>query len=185
MAYERKIKITSGIGDAYEHYKHKKVVCDIDKKTYVDLVYTINKKISDNIIKNSLEFKLPFRLGSILILKNKLKIRVKDGKIQKNKMIVDWEASWNYWNKEYPNLTHNEIKKFKGKQVLYQTNDHSNGYVMSWKWNKMGSKFINKSVYSFKPTKQNRLDLATWIKSDDKNNDYYLQKSISRYEKRN
>ena len=181
MAYERDVKIDKGLWDAYKHYKHKKVVPTIDRATYVKIVHDINKKISKAIIEESLEFKIPFHLGMLSIKKNKLKIRIKDGKLLKPKMVVDWEASWKMWMEDNPGLTHNEIKKLPGKQVIYQTNEHTNGYIMGWKWAKSMSRFRNSSVYMFKPTKQNRIDLGRWIKSGDRENDYYLSDTGNKY----
>jgi len=181
MNYVREVKIDKTLADSYIHYKKKKGILALSKKDYLKIIYLINNKISKAIIENSLEFKMPYRLGLLCVNKNKLKINIKDGKILKHKMVVDWEASWKMWHEEYPELTHNEIKHLKGKQVVYQTNDHTNGYIMCWKWNKDSSMFRNKSVYSFKPTKQNRLNLGKWIKSEDRTNDYYLQ-NTRRYE---
>lgn len=175
---KHRLKITAGLWDAYKHYKKKKEIPLIDRKRYVKICHALNKKISEKIIKESFEFKIPFRLGTISIRKNELKIRIKDGKIQKNKMIIDWEATWNFWVQEYPDKTKSEIKLIPDKNVIYQTNDHSNGYIMKWCWDKAGSNFINKTLYKFKTTKQNRLDLAKHIKSDDRENDYYLQKKL-------
>lgn len=174
---KHEIKITDGLWDAYKHYKRKKGVPGITRKEYVDICHSLNKKVSDKIIKESLDFKIPFGLGSLSIKKNELKIRIKDGKIQKNKMIVDWETTWKIWNEEYAGLTNKEIRKLPNKTVVYQMNEHSNGYIMKWYWDKAGTKFNNKRVYRFKPTKQNRLDLATHIKSGDRENDYYMSGS--------
>ena len=54
-------------------------------------------------------------------------------------------------------------------------NEHSNGYVYSWVWNKVNTNVKNMSVYKFRPVKQNRLDLKDWIHSDERENDYYLK----------
>jgi len=170
------IKITMGLWDAYKQYKKKKGVPGITRKEYVDICHSLNKKISEKIIKESLEFKMPYGLGYLGIRKNELKIRIKDGKLQKSKMVPDWGTSWKIWNEEYKGLTNKEIKKLPGKTLIYQTNDHSNGYIMKWHWERHKIKFKNVRAYRFKPTKQNRLDLAAHIKSEDRQNDYYLAK---------
>lgn len=180
---KHEIKITAGLWDSFKHFKKKKGVPGITRKEYVEICHNLNKKISEKIIKESLEFKLPYGLGFLGITKNELKIRIKDGKLQKNKMIVDWEATWKIWNEEYAGLTNKEIRKLPGKTVIYQTNDHSNGYIMKWYWNKHKMKFKNLRLYRFKPTKQNRLDLAAHIKSDDKENDYYMAERRKPYYK--
>lgn len=170
------IKITDGLWDAYAHYKKKKGNPIVSRKEYVDICHRLNRKISEKIIKESIEFKIPFKLGTLSIVKYEQKITIRDGKIQKNRLVVDWEATWKYWNEIYTGMTNKEIRNIKGKIPIYQTNEHSNGYIMRWLWNKNGTYFQNKTAYKFKPTKQNRLDLAAHIKSDDKSNDYYLLK---------
>lgn len=174
--HERKVTITAGLWDSFKAYKRKKTACPLDRKRYVKICHAINKKLSKKIIEESFQFKIPFRLGTLYIKKNKLKITIRDGKIQKNKMIIDWDATWKYWLNEYPGLTRNEIRALPDKVVIYQTNDHSNGYIMGWYWDKKGSNFSNRSVYKFRTTKFNRLDLAKHIKSEDKENEYYVQK---------
>ena len=60
--------------------------------------------------------------------------------------MVDWEATWKYWNEIYAGMTNKEIRNIKGKIPIYQTNEHSNGYIMRWLWNKNGTYFQNKTA---------------------------------------
>jgi hypothetical protein len=176
--YKHRIPITSGLWDAYKDFrkKYKLIYPDTDRKQYVDICHLINIGLSDKIIKESFEFKMPFRLGSISIKKNKSVLHVKDGKLEKNKLIIDWEKSWELWHNEYPGKERKEINAIKDKIVIYNMNDHTNGYIMRWKWDKSTCNIPNQTVYQFRPTKRNRLTLAAWIKSDEKENDYYLNK---------
>jgi hypothetical protein len=171
-----RIKINSGLWDSYKDFRnrYKLVYPEIDRKKYVDLCHLINITLSDKIIKESFEFRMPARLGTISIRKNKIKIKVKDGKLEKNKMIVDWKKTWDYWNSEYPNKTRKEIAQIRDKVTIYNMNEHTNGYVMGWRWDKSTCNVNNQTVYVFRPTKRNRLELARWIKSDDRENDFYL-----------
>ena len=122
---------------------------------------------------------MPFRLGTLSIKKNKLRLHVKDGKLEKNKLIIDWEKCWDYWHNEYPGKSRKEINAIKEKVVIYNINEHTNGYIMRWKWDKSTCNVHNQTVYSFRPTKRNRLALAAWIKSEERENDYFLAKSYS------
>lgn len=173
--YKHKIKITKGLWDAYKAFKTKYPETELCRKEYINTCYLINQKISDRMVKDSLQFKIPFRLGTLSITKNKMKIKIKDNKVQTNKLKVDYGATWKYWAEIYPDLTREEIKQIPNKTVIYYTNDHTNGYIMKWRWIKRGANVINLKVYSFKPTKFNRLNLAKHIKSEDRENDYYLQ----------
>jgi hypothetical protein len=174
--YQHRIQINSGLWGSYKDFRkrYKLIYPEIDRKKYVDLCHLINTTLSDKIIKESFEFRMPAKLGTISIRKNKIKIKVKDGKLEKNKMIVDWKKTWDFWNTEYAGKTRKEIIDTKDKIAIYNLNEHTNGYVMGWKWDKSTCNVPNQTVYWFRPTKRNRLTLAQWIKSDEKQNDYYL-----------
>ena len=113
--YKHNINITCGLWDAFRDFrkKHKVIYPDINREKYVNVCYLINQKISDKIIKESFEFKMPGKLGVLSIRKNKLKIFVKDGKLQKNKMIIDWGKTWEYWLQEYPGFKEIILKQKK------------------------------------------------------------------------
>lgn len=179
MAYERDYKVTASLHDAYKVYK--KLHFGIDRRQFLDIAYDINKTISDMIIKESLEYRLPERMGFLRIKKKKQKLKLVNGKISPKKNVIDWENTWKYWQECYPDKTWKEIKQIKGKQVLFQTNPHTDGEIMKWYWRK-GSGVKNSTVYVFDVVKGGivdnknigRLGLAWWIKSDDKTNDYYF-----------
>jgi hypothetical protein len=173
--YAHNVIMTCGLWDSYKDFKREfKHVYNIDRKTYVTICHEINTALSDKIIKESFEVKLPSRLGTLSIKKTKSKVKIKDGKLERNKMIIDWKKTWDYWAKEYPGKTRKEINDIKDKVVIYNMNEHTNGYIMGWVWDKTTSNVVNKSVYSFRPVKYNRLNLAKWINSDERENDYYL-----------
>ena len=84
------------------------------KNEYLDLCRRINIALSDKIIKESFDFKMPHRMGALSIRKGKLNICVKDGKLEKGKLIIDWGKSWAYWKEQYPGKTRKEINEIKG-----------------------------------------------------------------------
>ncbi len=173
--YKREVKITGGIRDSYKRFRDKHPLEEINEKKYKEIAYAITKTISEKIIKESLILKLPYRLGTISVEKSKSNIVVVDGKLQKNRMIPDWQKTWELWYQEYPGKTRKEIWEIPDKLMVYNMNEHSNGYVYSWVWNKVNTNVKNMSVYKFRPVKQNRLDLKDWIHSDERENDYYLK----------
>lgn len=176
LKHSRKIKITCGLWDSFKDWKDKFkfIYPQVDRKKYVEVCHEINKIISDKIIRESFEFRMPARLGTLAIRKNKVKIKVKDGKLEKNKMIIDWGKTWEYWNEMYPGKSRKEVNAMEDKVVIYNMNEHTNGYVMRWKWDKTTAMVPNQTVYKFRPTKRNRLELGAWIMSDERSNDYYL-----------
>ena len=180
MAYERRIKITHTIKDCDSFYK-KNYNNSLKEKKYKDIAYDLNSTIADMIIRESFEYRIPYGLGFIRIKKKKLKFKLFNGKLDVNKNIIDWESTWKYWEKQFPNNTRNEIKKLPGKKVFFHSNDHTNGEIMRWYWDKRISKVKNVLTYSFKPVKggifndkyTGRLGLSKWIKSREKQNEYY------------
>lgn len=181
MAYERDIKITKATNDIYKFYKSKYKDKALDERLFKDIYYELNKEISNLIITQSFEYRIPFRMGHLRIKKNKLKLRIKDGNVDVAKNLVNWEATWDYWHSIYPDKTHKEIKKIKGKKRIYQMNNHTDGDIMRWFWDRKSSNVKNQNKYKFKPVKGGifedryigRLGLAKWIKSEEKDNDYF------------
>lgn len=179
MAYERKVKVSASLQDAYKMYKENGG--KLFKKDYIAICYDITMNLSDMIIRNSLEYKLPYKLGFLRVRKQQVKLKIRDGRIDINKNIIDWKATWDTWYEMYPNKTNKEIKAIKDKGVIFQTNNHTDGQVMKWYWNKAFCNVKNNTVYGFKPVKggefnnlyRGRLGLAKWIKSDDRKNDWY------------
>lgn len=180
MAYERKVKITSSLQDAYKLYKRD--YKDINKRLYLDIAYDLMITISDMVIRESLEYKMPARLGMLRIRKTTPKLKIKNGRIDVNTNVIDWKATIDYWEEEYGTRDRRKLKTIEGKRVIFQTNKHTNGEVMRWFWDRFTCRATNYMVYTFKPVKggifndkyTGRLGLAAWIKSDEKTNDYYF-----------
>ena len=179
MAYERKYKVTSTLQDSYDSYKEE--FGEVNKKLYLAIAYEILKTISDKIIRESLEYRMPSKMGFLRIKKNKQKLVIKDGKIDRRRNIPNWKATWEAWHKKYPDKTREEIKQIPDKGIIFQKNYHTDGHIMRWFWDRKFSNARNSSVYSFDPVKggikdgiyMGRLGLASWIKSGKMKNDYY------------
>jgi len=178
MAYERKYKITKSTRDLYNYYKDK---CKepFEESLFKELLYELNKEISNLIITQAFEYRLPFRLGYIRIRKKKLKLKVKDGRIDTNRNMVDWKATFDYWEDKYGTRDKKQLKQIPDKKRIYQLNEHTDGDIMEWFWDKRLSNVKNNTVYKFKPVKGGykydkyigRLGLGEWIKTG--NYDYY------------
>jgi hypothetical protein len=184
MSYERKYKITGGISDIYKMYKKESILNGsqiIDKKTFTKICYEFNKRISNKIITESFEFKIPFGLGYVRIKETKPKLRVKNGKLQTHKMCPNWNETKKLWNRLYPDKTWDEIRSIPNKKIIIHTNEHTDGSVMRWYWDKRLSNFRNQTCYKFKPVKGQvledmyigRLGLGSWIKHPNRINEYY------------
>ncbi len=180
---DRQVKITGGLWDAFRQYKKEKIIVPVDRKMYVDVCHELNKRISTKIIKESFDFRIPFRLGFLRIKSQKQKIFIKDGRIDSKKMSINWNETVKMWKEDWPDKTMAEIKQIPNKKLVYHTNEHSNGYIMKWYWDRRLAKVKNITVYTFRPVKGNVYDeeyytgkvgLAKWIKSDERNNEYYM-----------
>lgn len=94
------------------------------RNKYTAIARDILKELSLLIIKDNLVFKIPERLGYILIVKEKLK---------------SWIKITDYYN----------TKKYKTK--IIQHNLHTKGFIFSFYWHKFNryTYFTNQSYYTF------------------------------------
>jgi len=144
------IGTTLGLRDSYKDFKKNETVgpiFKIDYKTYRSICEKFNKKIVEDILINSGEHELPYRLGSIRIQKKKMRL-------DRESMKVDWKAT-----------------RELGKRV-YHLNDHRDNYRYKWYWKKTNAIVQNKTVYSFTASRANKRELARLLK-EDKSIDYF------------
>jgi hypothetical protein len=181
--YERSVKITGGLVDAYKFFKSKHKKSVIDKSTYTKICHEFNKRVSDKIIRESLELRIFHKLGFLRIKASKLSIRIKDGRIDTKKHSVDWAKTKEMWKKLYKTDDISSLKDIPNKKVVIHTNDHTNGYMMKWYWDRRRCNLKNIRMYSFRPVKggvtenglyYGRRGLAAWITNNERTNEYYL-----------
>ena len=131
--------------DAYKDFnKSGDNIYKVDKSTYRNICIDFNEMLIDYIISDSGEVMLPCRLGTLRIKKIK----------SKNRKMIDWKLT-----KEYGKL-------------IYHLNMHTDGYYYKWYWKKQNALFSNKSVYSFKPLRKFKRDVAKLLK--DNKVDYFI-----------
>ena len=138
-----------GSNDVYTHYKDKVISeLQVDKQKFRKICDEFNKLLIDEILVNSEEMRLPYRLGTIRIKKSKMKYD------DKNKLKIDWAAS-----------------RKLGKRI-YHLNDHTGGYKYRFYWTKGIVKNI--TAYSFIPTRTNTRTLAGILKDKNRELDYFM-----------
>lgn len=149
-----------------ELYKEYKLISKnpVPYRVYADFLKEYNDRIIKAIIYENLEYKMGYRLGYLRLQKRKKVPFFKDGKLIKDHINPDWKRTKDYWTKEYPGLTSEEIKAISNKKVLLHHNDHSNGYSVRFYWDKKMSNVKNQSCYIFKATRTAKEDLARFIK---------------------
>ena len=138
-----------GSNDVYTHYKNTVIPeLQVDKQKFRKICDEFNKLFIDEILVNSEEMRLPYRLGTIRIKKSKMKYD------DKNKLKIDWAAS-----------------RKLGKRI-YHLNDHTGGYKYRFYWTKGIVKNI--TAYSFIPTRTNTRTLAGILKDKNRELDYFM-----------
>ena len=180
--YVRFNTVTGGLYDAYAFYREKYPNSKLKLLEYARICQQFNKMVSDLIVRESFEFKLFNKLGSIRIKSKKIKIKVKDGRIDTNRMPVDWKSTKDMWDALYGGHTKEYLPPGR-KKIIVHTNENANGYIMSYFWDKHRYPVHNVTLYKFHPVKgcvskdgyyYGRRGLAAWIKNDERTNEYYL-----------
>lgn len=184
---KHRFKIDKNYVDMYKYYKDT-YAKKVDVKLYKKLCLEFNMKLSDKIITDSLDFKMPYKLGNLRVRGKKQPIKFKDGKVDTRAMGVDWASSKKMWKSMWPDKSYKEIMDIPDKKLLVYTNDHSNGYIMKFIWDRRLANIKNGNVYVFKPVKgvqeaehyedpnvlyYGRRGLASWIKNDERTNEYF------------
>ena len=139
---KQQLKNSCTLTQAYKSYDD---YYKVGYKTYRNICEDFNKKIMDDILLKSKEFKMPFRLGSLRIKKKKMNFSNK----LRNKLKIDWKATR------------------ENNKVIYHLNDHTNGYNYRWYWEKRNAIIKNKSIYSFQATRTNKRRLATLLQNNE------------------
>jgi len=157
-----KVKADYSTNDLYEYYCSRSKN-PVSKKTYSSAIREYNTEILRLIVFDGLDYTMHGRVGSFRIRKfdNSLRLN-KDGEVA-NKLRPDWFKTKRKWLELYPEKTAEEIKAIPNKPIIYHLNEHSDGYVFKWYWDKTTSNIKNQTVYKFEPIRQmKRLAAKSW-----------------------
>jgi hypothetical protein len=138
------------IQDTYKRYLEKYPegsVYYLKYSEYRDITTAYFKYLSDRLINKSLTISLPFRLGELTVYKHKPIYKAL------KRMTMDWTRS-----------------KELNKQVR-QFNDHTNGFIYRFHWDRKRNVLENKTSYIFCASRANKREIARLIKT--KQNDYF------------
>lgn len=119
----------------------RNTVYDIPYETYKKIVTIYFEWLRDQLLEESKEVKLPYRLGTIEIVKHKPK-QFNGGSLR-----IDYQATK------------------KENKLIYLLNEHSDYYKYRLYWNKQTSNAVNKSKYQLILTRNNKRHLAQIIKN--------------------
>lgn len=166
-------KYISGISKKhfYPFYTKNTKHTPIEKRLYDKFLGKLLNIFATSIVEDNMAIKLGY-LGEIRIRARKLHFFNKKG--NKNKTLcVDWVSTWEYWEKEYPGLTRDEIVATKGKKVLYFMNEHSNQEFYSHLWDNYTAPLKYKRFYKFIPIRKYSRLLAKIVKDPNRKTYYY------------
>ena len=143
---KNKIQKPYTLKDTYVFYINEtesKGSYDIEFKEYSEIVSLFYKEMMDVVLLKAGKFYMPYGLGDISVVKQKLKLKNIDAKQ------MDWKTT-------------TEV----GKRV-YHLNEHSNGYKYFFQWDKVLSRIKKLYLYRFQLTRTNKRRLAELIKSGE------------------
>lgn len=162
------------IGNKQLYKSYIKGLDSIEKNTGFNLslgtinnaVADVNKAIMEEMIFHNKFFKLPFRLGTIMILKYKpIPKRKKCGALS---LPIDWNETNKLWAED--------IEAKANKKFVYFRNLHTGGYVMHFKWIKNTTNVRNIKGYEFKAVKHRKRQLTSALKDTTIKVDYFEKK---------
>jgi len=145
-----KIREPYTMKDFYEFYKNEygdNRLYMVDKKLFYELVDEFYKRIMDLVLLKAEEFIMPYRLGSIRVIKRKISAN------SLRPLNIDWATT-----------------KKLGKYV-YHLNEHSKNYRYLFHWEKRDKLVDNLYYYRLPMSRHNKRRLAKLIKSGEY--DYY------------
>lgn len=152
-----RIKSDYGMMDYFWDYRKRYKNYNISRELYPKILRSINEKIFKEIVNKPYDFRIPKRLGYIKIRKYYPEFSVVGNKVVKNKMMIDFPATFRLWE--------SDPDAYEKKILLYYENDHSDGFVFKIKYDKRHSFYKNRSVYMFAPTRKMKNLLGKNIKN--------------------
>ena len=163
---KQKQKITAdyGLGDMYKYYIdnldsiEKNSDLNQPRRIYGSICRDFNESISNLIIFHAFTFKIPARMGELRCRKTKAKIKIDENGDVKN-LPINFKATTDLWEK-------NPEAKEKKKKI-YHTNDHTDGWVHQFYYNKFISDVVNQTAYRFIPSRTNKRVLAQGLKNPE------------------
>ena len=146
-----------GVADYYKFYNNK-YENSLNEKKYRKILDKFYVELEKLIIKEGVDFIMPFLNFEITIRKDKRKPRIKDGKLINNTP-VNPVATKKLWD---------ENAEAKEKRILVRyNNSHTSGYVFRIYCKKFRSSLKNKTLFKFRPIRSMKRNLAKIIFDPD------------------
>ena len=163
-----KNKTDFGIVDIYKFYTKTQIennLFPIEYDEFRRIIRYHNKEVCKHIVEDSIEYRLPYRLGYLRIRKFKTKLKIDaDGKLKTSHMYPNWAKTNELWR--------NNEKARLAKKLVFHDNSHTNRFYYKWYWDKRVCNIKNSSVYRLIISRTNKRMIAEVVKNNDKI-DYY------------
>lgn len=144
----RKFKTSYSYKDLYKYYKDNHPKNAVSYKMFIITLKRYFDVIMPMIIEDNLELRLPARLGHFRIRQSDYKIKLNDqGELDKRHLKVNYKKSKDLWSKKYPDKTFVEIAAIKDKPLVYHLNEHSDGKLFQYHWDKILCKVSHQKYY--------------------------------------
>lgn len=145
---------------------------NVPTKVYKDVLKECNTEMMRLIMEENVEFKMPLRLGSLRIRRYKYNPLFKDGSVNPKAQVVDWNKTREWWKELYPGKTIKELKTVFNKPVIYNLNEHTDGWRFRLYWNRRTSNVKHVKVFTAHMTDSWDRYLANLLKTN-KNINFY------------
>jgi len=144
----RRYKTTYSYKDLYKFYKENTPKNHVSYNTYIKVLRRYFDLIMPMIIEENLEIRLPAKLGDFRIRQLDYLIKLNDkGEIDKRHLTVNYKKSKELWAKKYPDKSTDELKEIKDKPLVYYLNEHSDGKLYQFFWDKILCKIPHQRYY--------------------------------------
>lgn len=141
------------IDDFYSWYSAT-VSDPLPKQLYKAIFKAYIGRIMVEVIYNSFDFSMGHNLGSVRIREKDYRILLgEDGKVDKHELVPDWGKTLKKWKKIYADIPPAEWKAIKDKPMMYIENDHSDGTIKQWFWDKVTCNIPHQTKYKFNATR--------------------------------
>lgn len=158
--------------DLYKHYikgidkiksisgEKTKGSYNMTESQYSKILKDINSEIINLIILENFEFKIPCGLGYLSMKQSKIQYLLDEhGELNTKKLSADYKATRELWKKDE--------KARLEKKLIYHTNEHTNGYRMSYWWSKRGAWTTGIAVYYFLPCRKVKRAPVEFLKNKE------------------
>lgn len=151
-----KVDWVSGSAKNYKDFCKENPTLNLDKNTWIAIVYKFNHAFRERILETGEKVKMPYGFGEFSINKHKRR-RIKGiGDKTFINLPIDWAKT-----------------REKGK-VIYNFNYHTEGYYFRWIWFKEGARIKHANLWIFKASRLTSRLLAKYIKGDEKYQHIYM-----------